>query len=746
MNVLMIDDHVMFLQGMKNLLSVLVPELRVETTGEMTNAAQLVALAEFDLVLLDWHLADCDGEESIRRLRDAGCMARIVVLSGETDATLIRNSVDLGAAGFIPKKYSSEMMVAALRHVLAGRIFLPLETLNAASPRASALIDTASAPIPLAGSAREARIGRRILERRLALILQYSRRLPLNYLGYILVAFIVWRQGVQLWPWIWLALTGAVMVYRWRLGLVVERAEPETQLQYLPRLLRGFDVNGISTAAIVPFAFFAPGDFAPMAVAAVLMAGCTIGAASVAGSQRAFVGFCTLTFCFLAGGWAWRGGAVGYMFAAGILLVYFMLLATVRDQGRMLHKLISVVDDNAVLSDAVRQERDRATAASEAKTRFFAAASHDLRQPLHALSINATTLDILAQRATDPLLKEVSRGIGSALRQSSGLLDGLLDISRLDAHSIAAKFASHDIGAVLRAVHDEYAALAAQKGLSLRVDLKDEPLWGLTDSDQLLRILGNLVNNAIKFTSTGGVTLAARRTLSGRVLIQVSDTGPGIPASERERVFEEFYQIGNPSRDRAQGLGLGLAIVQRTAALLAIELKLDSEPGRGTTFELEMDAAPPTVPELPLPLPVAARDADGTRLAVLLVDDEAEVLNAMCVYLHQMGWSVKGVMDGDKAQQAIDDGFEPDVLVVDFRLRNETGIDVIERLRQDMPALPAVIVTGETAPSRFAELSNVAARVLHKPLNGEHLARTLQEVALGISPRATPTLAGDAFP
>lgn len=219
------------------------------------------------------------------------------------------------------------------------------------------------------------------------------------------MAFIVWRQGVQVWPWIWLALTGAVMVYRWRLGLAVERAEPETQLQYLPRLLRGFDLNGISTAAIVPFAFFAPGDFAPLAVAAVLMAGCTIGAASVAGSQRAFVGFCTLTFLCLAGGWAWRGGAVGYMFGAGIVLVYFMLLATVRDQGRMLHKLMNVVDDNAVLSEAVRQERDRATAASEAKTRFFAAASHDLRQPLHALSINATTLDILARRATDPLLK-----------------------------------------------------------------------------------------------------------------------------------------------------------------------------------------------------------------------------------------------------------------------------------------------------------------------------------------------------
>jgi DNA-binding NarL/FixJ family response regulator len=135
MNVLMVDDHVMFLQGMKNLLSVLVPELRVETTGDMAHAVKLVELTEFDLVLLDWHLADCDGEESIRRLRDAGCMARIVVLSGETNAALIRNSVDLGAAGFIPKKYSSEMMVAALQHVLAGRIFLPLETLNATPPQ-----------------------------------------------------------------------------------------------------------------------------------------------------------------------------------------------------------------------------------------------------------------------------------------------------------------------------------------------------------------------------------------------------------------------------------------------------------------------------------------------------------------------------------------------------------------------------------------------------------------------------------
>ncbi len=135
MNVLMVDDHAMFLQGMKNLLSVLVPELRVETTGDMAHATALVQRTTFDLVLLDWHLNDGDGAESIRRLRDAGCMARVVVLSGETNAALIRQSVELGAAGFIPKKYTSEMMVAALRNVLEGRIFLPSEAVEAGAGR-----------------------------------------------------------------------------------------------------------------------------------------------------------------------------------------------------------------------------------------------------------------------------------------------------------------------------------------------------------------------------------------------------------------------------------------------------------------------------------------------------------------------------------------------------------------------------------------------------------------------------------
>ena len=150
------------------------------------------------------------------------------------------------------------------------------------------------------------------------------------------------------------------------------------------------------------------------------------------------------------------------------------------------------------------------------------------------------------------MLKELSEGIGSALRQSRGLLDGLLDISRLDAQAVQTRIVANDVAAMLRAVRQEYAALAARRGLGLEVAAADD-LPVLTDSDQFMRILGNLVDNAIKFTLEGRVLLSAQLEGADRVLVRVTDTGPGIATDDRERVFEEFYQVGNPSRDRSRG-------------------------------------------------------------------------------------------------------------------------------------------------------------------------------------------------
>ncbi len=142
MRVLMVDDHVMFLQGLKNLLAVLAPELQVDTSSRLAEALQLVQLTVYDLVLLDWHLAEHEGAQSLEQLREAGCAARIVVLSGETAGALIRRSVELGAAGFIPKTYSSQMLIAALQQVLAGRIFLPAQGLDHGAAAAPACIET----------------------------------------------------------------------------------------------------------------------------------------------------------------------------------------------------------------------------------------------------------------------------------------------------------------------------------------------------------------------------------------------------------------------------------------------------------------------------------------------------------------------------------------------------------------------------------------------------------------------------
>lgn len=141
MRVLMLDDHVMFLQGLKNLLAVLAPELQVDTSTRLAEALQLVQLTAYDLVLLDWHLAEHQGAQSLEQLREAGCAARIVVLSGETASALIRRSVELGAAGFIPKTYSSQMLIAALQQVLAGRIFLPAQGLDEGAAAAPASIE-----------------------------------------------------------------------------------------------------------------------------------------------------------------------------------------------------------------------------------------------------------------------------------------------------------------------------------------------------------------------------------------------------------------------------------------------------------------------------------------------------------------------------------------------------------------------------------------------------------------------------
>ena len=581
---------------------------------------------------------------------------------------------------------------------------------------------------PQAAAQRDARIAVQTDALCLKHMLNVGRQSYILMPSVFFIAYLAVLEGAVMWAAVWFVAWIGRMVYVFRL---VGRLRANPDVPPGPALNEVAVANfiaGVVAGGLVPVFFARSNDMVLLIVTFLITtyAGTMMIAAS--GVLRAGLSYGIPTIGVLIVGWLWHGAALGYGLAGFLALTFSLSVVAIRAQRLALTEVVRVIDDNVTLSKALAHERDRAESASQSKTRFFAAASHDLRQPLHALSINATTLDLVARRSGDGLLKELSQGIGSALNQSRGLLDGLLDISRLDAHAVQTRMAPHDMAALLEAVREEYAALATQRGLALEVDVgvgADAP-WALTDADQLLRILGNLVDNAIKFTREGGVVLSAQKAPAGRVLVRVSDTGPGIAVDERERVFEEFYQVGNPSRDRSQGLGLGLAIVKRTAALLDASLQLICEPDCGATFELSLPAAASGVPQ---PAP-AADVSSGTALSVLLVDDEPDVLTSLCRYLRQIGWVARGVASGDEAEQAVAQGFRADVLVVDFRLRDETGLDVIARLRRQRADLPVVIVTGDTEASRLREFALLRASVLHKPVGGDRLARALVEAVV----------------
>jgi CheY-like chemotaxis protein len=386
-------------------------------------------------------------------------------------------------------------------------------------------------------------------------------------------------------------------------------------------------------------------------------------------------------------------------------------------------------------------ERARAQAANEARTRFFASASHDLRQPLHALGINAATIRALAEQNQDPRLGRVGEVIHQALNESRSLLDSLLEVSELDAGAVTPQFSTVDVVALLQTVQQTCAPIASEKSLELVCEGAGGPLLAHTDAALLKRMVMNLVGNAIKFTQTGRITLrhASGSEPGGDVLIQVCDTGPGIEPGEQEKVFEEFYQIGNAERDRSRGLGLGLAIVRRIAALSGAKVTLLSEPGNGCVFEIHVPCAnvDAVVP------PMWDVDGESTwRVAlkgkgyrVLIIDDEREVREAMDTFLSVLGWWPKAVGGESEALAVMAQGWSPQAIVLDFRMRGgRSGIEVLSVLREAGCQAPAVLVTGDTAPARIQSARGAGLPLLYKPVDGLQLARSIAGLIHSHSP------------
>ena len=401
----------------------------------------------------------------------------------------------------------------------------------------------------------------------------------------------------------------------------------------------------------------------------------------------------------------------------GVLSLLFVMIniASARISSRRIKQQIQLEYENRQLVGRLQTEKERAERANEIKTRFLAAASHDLRQPLHAMGLFVDALDA---RIRFPEVRRIMDNLKLSTESLKGLLNSMLDISKLDAGTLKPDVSDINLSLLLDQLALEFGPQAASKGLKLRIRACDA--WVRSDPIMLARILRNLLTNAIRYTQTGGV-LVGCRSCDDNIRIEIHDTGPGIPAGEIEHVFEEFYQLENPERDRDKGLGLGLAIVKRLADLLQHELVVRSHPGKGSTFSITVPVAR-AAPHRETQTPAYRDDLAGAL--VVVIDDEAPVRNGMGEVLQ--GWGCRTVL-ADSAESALQQlktaNFVPDLIVADYRLREgKTGVEGIKRISTNVGReIPAIIVTGDIAPERMREAKESGYRLLHKPVSAASL-------------------------
>lgn len=371
------------------------------------------------------------------------------------------------------------------------------------------------------------------------------------------------------------------------------------------------------------------------------------------------------------------------------------------------------------IQEALTAARDQASRAGQAQSRFLAAASHDLRQPVQALLLFASVLETkIASGPASSLLRDMK----GSLEALNVLLDALLDVARLDAGTVIPREINFSFSTVAEQLVKEYTPQAEDKGLELRVVPSSAVIR--TDPTLLQRILQNFLSNSIRFTSQGRVLIGCRR--HGRKLrIEVWDSGIGIPAHVRGDIFTEFFQVGNPERDRTKGLGLGLAIVQRLSRLLRTTISLRSKEGFGSMFAVEVPLVgfnkTTNIVYLRREPPRAALPDQGL---VFVIDDEPTVLKGLRLVLEDWGYSVIAARTELEAMRLLNERPQPpDLIIADYRLRGIcNGAQVVAQVR-DMfhRRIPGILITGDTASERIREANDHGLGLLHKPIQPAEL-------------------------
>jgi signal transduction histidine kinase len=607
------------------------------------------------------------------------------------------------------------------------------------------------ATAPAAGSGHEAELRERLLEQLYLMGLSTISAAPVT--GIITWGLFYWltRRPEVL---VWAALLHGTQFWRWLVILRNVRAfrrvppgggPPNDPRLYIWLLGASALAWGSASWLLLPAAAPAGGPLSATEMAAVLavmafgmMAGSVPGVAPWRAAALAWLPPASL---ILAGGFMWHGGLVGWLLGACALLFGASMVGFARVQHRLLEEgLRSQIEKEALSQQLLLQSRDLERLNQE-RSRFFASASHDLRQPVHALALFSSALRRdLQGHAAQPVAERVVE----ATQQVSELLNAMLDISKIDAGAVRPNFAEVPLDPIFLRLDQIYEQRAAAAGLSLRFHIAPRSL--LTDGELLFRVLSNFVDNALKYCRHGGVLVSARRR-GAALRLAVWDTGRGIQAEHVPLLFDEFYQVDNAHRDIANGLGIGLAIVKRLAALLDGKLGLRSVPGRGSVFWIDLPPHPRHHADAPLPpadllraLPPAVA-GHGARPDVLLLDDEASVCEAMRIWLQPHCGAIHIARTLEEAQAiVVRETARIDVLVVDFRLAGpRNGIEATALLRAAMGReVPAILVTGDTDPARVRAAYESGLVVMFKPVQPEQLVQALQSCAFAPAGRLSP--------
>lgn len=570
--------------------------------------------------------------------------------------------------------------------------------------------------------------------------------IPAVFGGILLVA-VMWREIPHSVLLVWLAVLYTATAIRTYWSFIFNRQNPS--IDDIDRWKSRFVIGSFGAGAIwgsVGLLMFVPNSLAlQMFLLGCLFAICAGGVTVIGYYLPAFYAFATPLMLPSIVRHAMMDQPVHWLIAAICTIFLVSFLGFGRRQNRFVVDTLKMRYENSDLIEQLRAQthaaelatakaehatheaeraKEEAEIANRAKSQFLATASHDLRQPLQAIALFS---EALRQRIYYPEVRNIVDNINASVEALQSLFNSLLDISRFEAGVVDAMPIHFRASQLLDKLRTDYTPSARERSITLRVRASGLNLF--SDPILLERVARNFVANAVRYTGEGGTVLVScRQQQDGRIRLEVRDNGRGISQDEQEKIFQEFYQVDNPERDRAKGFGLGLAIVKGIEKILDCQVRLRSAVGRGSIFSVAVPcgATAPTAVNVKENTKQQIKNLRGRCVVVL--DDDQTVRDAMQLLLTDWGCHVISASTVEEIIEEIQQSQrQPDLVIADYRLRGgANGIDAIARIRAATVAtLPAVMVTGDTGVDQLREVRESKLTLLHKPVVIAQLSETL---------------------